>query len=214
MRADRILDLVRWGNNIAARAIGDVAVAYRPQNACGPLKPEHRYLRLPVMFTSVRGRFEHPTLYGDALRIGIYDASYTRPGDYLVLDAETWFIASQDRFLPSLCVETNRLISVARPGQALAVGAIAYAGITTGTTVTVADDWPASVLGISDSGANTADLPTDLSVPYWTVLLPVIPNVTLKVSDLITDDLGRTGVIVAAESTRLGWRLTVKETTT
>ncbi|MDR3536520.1 MAG: hypothetical protein P4L71_08470 [Acetobacteraceae bacterium] len=166
-----------------------------------------------MAFAPIRGRFEHPTLYGDALRIGIYDALYTRPGDYLVLETGIWFIASQDRFLPSLCVETNRTISIARPGQPLTVGANAYAGITTGTTVGVTGDWPASVLGISGSGINPAGLPTDLSVPYWTVLLPPIPTVTLQVSDLVSDDLGRSGVVAAAELTRLGWRLTVKEAT-
>jgi hypothetical protein len=60
----------------------------------------------------------------------------------------------------------------------------------------------------------SADLPNDTSVPYWTVLLPVIPDVILLPSDLMTDDLGRSAVVAAAELTDLGWRVTVKQATT
>ena len=36
----------------------------------------------------------------------------------------------------------------------------------------------------------------------------------LAVSDLMSDDIGRKGVIASAELTRLGWRLTVREAST
>ena len=50
--------------------------------------------------------------------------------------------------------------------------------------------------------------------PYWTVLLPAFPGVVLRPADLMTDDLGRTAVVAAAELTDLGWRLSVKQATT
>jgi hypothetical protein len=38
--------------------------------------------------------------------------------------------------------------------------------------------------------------------------------VVLLNGDLMTDDLGRTGVISSAELTDLGWRMLVRQTTT
>ena len=63
-------------------------------------------------------------------------------------------------------------------------------------------------------GSPAAELPSDTSVPYWTVLLPAFPGVVLLPADLMTDDLGRNAVVSAAELTGLGWRLTVKQATT
>ncbi len=213
MHSSRILDLIHWGNNVAARAIGEPTVAYRPDLPWDPLAPKNRFLRIPVLITPVGGGFARPASYGDALRVGIYDASYTQPGDYLVSDSGRWFIAAQDRFLPSLCIETNRVVVISRPGPPLSAGSNGYAGITAGTAVPITGEWPASVLGISESGRNSANLPTDVPTAYWTILLPAIPMVTLRVSDLIVDDLGRNGVIAAAELTRLGWRLMAKDAT-
>jgi hypothetical protein len=75
-------------------------------------------------------------------------------------------------------------------------------------------NWPASVLGASGGGRPDTALPSDSSVPYWTVLLPAMPGVILHPSDLMTDDLGRAAVVAGAELTDLGWRLTVKQAIT
>ena len=45
-------------------------------------------------------------------------------------------------------------------------------------------------------------------------MMPAIPDVILRPSDLMADDLGRNAVVSAAELTDLGWRLTVKQVTT
>jgi hypothetical protein len=214
MNSDRLLDRVRWGYNRAARAIGASATAYRPRGIWNPLDSANRYLRLPAAFTPVTGRFARPNEYGAALWVGLYDASYTQPGDYLVLESGTWFIAAQDRFLPSLCVETNRTVSLLRPNTASATGANTYGGVTATTTEVLTGPWPASVLGISDSGRQAADLPTDVPAAYWTVLLPSTWTVIPQPSDLVADDIGRSGVVATAEQSRLGWRLIVKEAST
>ena len=46
------------------------------------------------------------------------------------------------------------------------------------------------------------------------MLLPAFPGVVLLPADLMTDDLGRSAVVSAAELTALGWRLTVKQAIT
>ena len=89
-----------------------------------------------------------------------------------------------------------------------------YGGVTTETNTALLTDWPASVLGVAGRGHSSADLPSDSSIPYWTVLMPAVPDVTLLQSDLMTDDLGRNAVVAAAELTDLRWRITVKQATT
>ena len=145
---------------------------------------------------------------------GIFDAAYTRPGDYLVQDGAVWFIASQDPLLPVLCVRCNRVVSFSRPVASNTTGVIEYGGITSAPTTSLLTAWPASVLGASGSGEPQADLPSDNTVPFWTVLLAAFPGVIVLPTDLMSDDLGRNATVSAAELTELGWRLTVKQAIT
>ncbi len=68
--------------------------------------------------------------------------------------------------------------------------------------------------GAAGSGEPQADLPSDNTVPYWTVLLAAFPGVIVLPTDLMSDDLGRNATVSAAELTELGWRLTVKQAIT
>lgn len=86
--------------------------------------------------------------------------------------------------------------------------------MTSATTASLLTAWPASVLGAAGSGEPQADLPSDNTVPYWTVLAPAFPGVVLLPTDLMSDELGRNATVSAAELTELGWRLTVKQAIT
>ena len=214
MNPEELQDRIHRGLNATARAIGADTDAYRPAGTADPLAARNRYLRLRAAFTAREGQFKHPNAYGDALWYGMYDAAYTRPGDYLVQADIVWFIAAQHRLLPVLCVQTNRIVSFWRPAAPSNTGINAYGGITPATNTALLTDWPASVLGIAGRGHPSADLPTDVSIPYWTILLPAVPGVTLRPSDLMTDELGHNAVVAAAELSDLGWRVTVKQATT
>ncbi|MBV9251101.1 MAG: hypothetical protein JO227_17855 [Acetobacteraceae bacterium] len=214
MNSARLEDRFRWGQNIAARAIGSSTYAYRPQGMSNPLDPQNRFLRLQAAFTGVGGGFARANAYGNALWYGIFDAAYTRPGDYLVQDEGTWFIAAQQKLLPNLCVKANRVLSFSRPAPQASTGVNGYGGITAANVVPLLTGWPASVLTSSGGGQPLAGLPSDSSVPYWNVLLPAFPGATLLPADLMSDDLGRNAVVSAAELTELGWRLIVKQATT
>jgi hypothetical protein len=210
----QLQDRVHRGLNTAARAVGADTDAYRPSGTSDPLAARNRFLRLRAAFTSRDGGFAHPVMYGDALWYGIFDAAYTRPGDYLVQADSVWFIAAQQRLLPVLCVLTNRIVSFWRPAAPSTTGVNTYGGITTETNEELLANWPASVLGATGQGHPSTDLPSDGSSPYWTVLMPATPEVILLPSDLMTDDLGRNAVVAAAELTDLGWRMTMKQATT
>jgi hypothetical protein len=207
-------DRMHWGLNAAARAIGVQTDAYRPSDLTEPLRPTNRFLRMRAAFTAPDGKFARPNGYGDALWHGVFDAAYTRPGDYLVQAEAIWFIAAQQRLLPILCVRTNRFVTFRRPATPANTGVNTYGGVTTATNEPLLTKWPASVLGASGGGRPDGDLPSDSSIPYWTVLLPAFPGVILRPSDLMSDDLERNAVVAAAELTDLGWRITAKQATT
>jgi hypothetical protein len=214
MRPERLQDRIYKGLNAAARAIGTDTYAYRPSGPVDPLNAANRFLRLRAAFSAEDGMFVHPNKYGDALWYGVFDAAYTRPGDYLVQGDATWFIAAQQHLLPVLCVQTNRLVSFFRPAAPSVAGVNDYGGIITATNLPLLIDWPASVLGATGRGHPEAQLPADVSVPYWTVLLPAWPGVVLLPADLIADDIGRSAVVAATELTELGWRVTARQATT
>lgn len=214
MDGRRLQDRLYLGSGLSARHIGQTADAFRPNGAFKPLDGQNRFLRLPATFVSLSGNDHRTNVYGEVLWVGIFDGSYTRPGDYLVQLSGTFFVASQAPLLPVLCVKTNRNISIVRPNMQTGIASNAYGGYTSGSSAILMEGWPASVLGENRSSASTTDLPPDQGIPYWNILLPAIGNVILAPGDLVTDDLDRTAVITGSELTDLGWRINAKLATT
>jgi hypothetical protein len=214
MNGRKLQDRLYLGFGLSARHVGESADAFRPTGPLNPLDVQNRFLRLPAVFVSTKGNVTRTNLYGDALWHGIFDASYTRVGDYIVMGPSKFFVASQAPLLPVLCVKTNRVISILRPNTQCTSVIDAYGGYTLGNSATLMQGWPASVLGENRTSAASAGLPTDSSIPYWNILLPAIVHVILSPGDLITDDLNRTGVIAGTELTDLGWRISAKMATT
>jgi len=139
------------------------------------------------------------------------DSAYTRPGDYLVQGGKIWFIASQPRLLPVLCVQTNRVVTFSRPATQDRIGPGGYAGIQRATLRPLLTDWPASVLAAGAARGAPAHLPADLPAAHWAVLLPAWPGICLQPGDRMTDDLNRAAIVTSAELSDLGWRLSVRE---
>jgi hypothetical protein len=214
MNGRKLQDRLHWGLGLCARHVGLSADAFRPGGPFNPLDKQNRFLRLPAMFVSAKGSKGQTNVYGEALWHGIFDASYTRAGDYLVLETGTFFVASQEPLLPILCVKTDRIISIVRPNMQTSTAGNSYGGYTSGASVTLIEGWPASVLGETRSGASTTDLPTDQGVPHWNILLPAVGRVMLSPGDFVIDDLDRTAVITGCELTNLGWRISAKMATT
>jgi hypothetical protein len=152
----------------------------------------------------------------------VFDSAYTRPGDYIVrkesapgaADGGTWFIAAQQPLLPVLCVCAPRVVSFVRPSTTTTSGVGSYGGFARDDANCLLTGFPASVLNASMAGLDPTALPADVIPESWEVLLPARPGVVLRTGDLMSDDLGRNGVVAAAELSDLGWRLLVKQTTT
>jgi hypothetical protein len=214
MNGRKLQDQLYLGLGMTARHIGQLTDAFRPSGPFQPLDTQNRFLRLSANFISSGGKYSRTNAYGDALWYGVFDASYTRPGDYLTMATEAFFIASQAPLLPILCVKTNRTISIKRPNTQSSIASNSYGGYTPGGSTSLMDRWPASVLSQNKSSRSSTDLPTDQTTPYWSVLVPSFAGVVFLPGDLITDDLRRTAIISASELTDLGWRISAKMATT
>jgi hypothetical protein len=129
-------------------------------------------------------------------------------------DGAIWFIAAQQPLLPILCVRAARVVSFTRPATTTTSGVGSYGGYTRASANALFTGFPASVLNADIVGIDPTDLPADAIPESWQVLLPARPEVVLRTGDLMSDDLGRNGVVSSAELSDLGWRLLVKQTTT
>jgi hypothetical protein len=212
MDVDHLQDRLDWGLNRAANIIGRVTDAYRPVGISDPLDRSNRYLQLRAAFSRADGNFARSIGYGVAIWRGIFDASYTRVGDYLVHNHDIWFIAEQQHLLPILCVRTNRVISITR--QTAPSTATLISTVNANSMITIISQWPASVLGTGAEGKSPTGLPGDTTIAKSIALVPSVHGQILLPTDMVTDDLGINSVVVAAELTNLGWRLIVRQVTT
>lgn len=213
MNGRKLQDRLYLGMGLSAKYIGQSTDTFRPAGPHKPLQKINRFMRLPAAFISAQGGENRANSYGDPLWHGIFDASYTRTGDYLVAPSGTFFVISQDPLLPVLCVRVNRMITVSRVTLQSGAALNAYGGYVAGRSSALLTEWPASVFREAKSGPAAAGLPADQSVPYWTVLLPPTPTVSLAGGDIIVDDLGQTAIIAVPEITNLGWRISAKMAT-
>lgn len=206
MDGSALADKISRGMGCAARRIGSQYVALRPVASANPLSSRNRIIKLYAAFNAQDGRFAGVKAYGNPVWWGVFDSSYTKPGDYLV-GARTYFVAAQMPLLPVQCILTNRIVTIARP---MVVQQGGYSGLVMETAQDVLAAWPASLLSLS--ARVSGNLP-ETRFGTWSVLLPPLPGAVMRpqAADVLTDDLGRNFVIAAAEESDLGWRLTVRE---
>lgn len=206
-------DRIYNGYGKAAFAIGIECDLFRPTTPFHPLAPQNRIMRMPAAFLPVGGRLRRPVLQTDPFWEGVFDAAYAEPGDILRrrTDGAVYFIAAKQPLLPVLCVRALRTISISRPATANAAGLNLYGGAVAALDTPLASSWPASLEITGGRGTVTADIQSELTPAAWEVLLPASLRLALQISDILTDDEGRIGVVSVAETTDLGTRLTVKQ---
>ncbi len=207
MRDLYIADRVAWANGRVARAIGGSADAYRPSGNFHPLSTGNRFLRLPAKFAALDGTLSRNHTYGEAAYGGYFDLSYTQPGDYLVQGERTWFIAAQEALGAATCILTNHIVGLARPELSASLGGTHYANGSTEPSTEYASQWPASILATGRDSAVSLGLPTDILGTISTILLPASMTLTIRPTDIVTDDLARVHIVSGCEKSALGWRL-------
>lgn len=204
MNAQDLADRISKGMGVAARRSGSLVSVFRPVAIGSPLAPQNRIIDLFAAFLP-SGAAGGMASYGRAMCQGIYDSSYTQPGDYLVGTDGTYFVVSQKPGLPVQCVQTNRTVSIVRP-QPAAQGT--YSGFFAVSGEPILAEWPGSLLaGNPHSMGGTVE---QTRFGDWTLLLP--PMVASpQIADVVNDDVGAVYVISGAESSTLGWRITVRQ---
>jgi hypothetical protein len=205
MNGDTLQDKISFGMGRAARKLGAPFIVYRPGTSIqAPLSSRNRVIKLYASFNAKDETYRRVSSHGQAEWWGVFDTSYTQPGDYLVGPSGIFFVSAQRPILPAQCVRTNRVLSIVRPGAPVTGG---YAGLVNAGTTPLLSLWPASVL---TTASRSASKPTETRFGEWSVLLPILP-LNLEINDVVTDDLGAAHVISSAEQTDLGWRLAVRQ---
>jgi hypothetical protein len=214
MNADLLQQKIYMGYAKAALRIGHTFGVYRPNSQNNPVAGARLVTSLPASFNAEDMKYGKPNKYGKPTWFCLIDGRQTQVGDYLIHGTETYFIAAQQLALPILAVECNRVINVLRPQQLSGVGAQGYGGNTTATETLLMQQWPASVLQGTKGEHNEVQLPGDVRNPWWAMLFPAWPGVTLRTGDIITDELVRRYVVSSAELTDSGWRITAMQAQT
>lgn len=219
MDAATLQNHIYKGYGKAAQRLGLPNVVSRPLLAADPLA--NVIGTLLCSFNAEDWKYIKASKYGRPTWFGLFDATTTRAGDYLVGPQGTFFIAAQQLHLSVLCVECNRRVAMIRSvAVGPAVGAQGYSGACASEGLTVLGDidsngcmvsgWPASIL---QGGRQThgTDLPMSVSNAGFQILLPRSVPITIEASDVLVDDLGRRYQAEACELTDLGWRINSKE---
>jgi hypothetical protein len=193
------------GYGMSAQRIGKTALQYRPVSAMAPINTVIG--TLPVSFTQ-NLEYSKFNTYANATWTSLHDGSLTLPGDYLVTEDGTWFIAAQQPILPILTVGCNRVINVLRVTQPEGFGVVGYSGDTPATETAIMAGWPASILQGTKGEKNPAQLPGDERTPWLVILVPEFVGIVIRNGDIITDDIGNRYVVSSPELSDLGWRIT------
>jgi hypothetical protein len=213
MDGTRIQQLAYRGYAIAAAKIGLPYAQYRPTTA--NLVGWSPIGTLLASFNTEDMTYSKPSKYGKPTFYAVLDGAVTQVGDYFIGKDGTFFIAGMQSLVPILAVECNRVLSFARPQAQAQVGAVTnYEGNTTALQTPLASGWHAAVLQGTKGEKNEVNLPGDVRNPWWAIMLPAIPGVTLRTTDLALDDLGRRYILSSVELTDLGYRITAQQAQT
>lgn len=204
---------IYYGYGKSAQYIGPAYNLFRPTDPLNPFSGGP-VTTLNASFNAQDMTYSRPNVYGKPLWYALVDGRQTMVGDYLSNADKTYFIAAMQETLPILAVDCNRTLNIFRPQQQTAAGVNPYGGTIDANQTALMTGWPASVLQGTKGEKDGAVLPGDVRLPWWAILMPAFPGVTLLTADIITDDIDRRYIISSAELTDLGWRITAMQAQT
>jgi len=205
----RLADRLSYGAGCAARRLGFLHDAYRPDGPEAPVDLARRFMRLAVALVSPGGSVNAPSGFGVPYRQAWADWSYLQVGDYLAGPEGCVFVAAIEPPRPMLVVMTNAVLDLWRPGGAAFAGANAYGAPLPAGQAKLLSEFPASLLvgGIGDR--TRAGLADDTRVPGFIALLPAVACVQPRVADFITNERAERFTVTAAELVGGVWRLSL-----
>jgi len=210
----KLADRLAYGAGSAARRVGFLHDAYRPDGPEAPIELGKRFLRLAVAFVLPGGSVAAPSGFGVPFRQAWADWSYLRVGDYLAGPEGVVFIAEIEPPKPMLVVMTNTAVGLWRPAAPVMAGINPYGAVLPRTETALISGFPASLLvgGIGDR--TRAGLPDDTRVPGFIALLPAVDCVQPRVADILTNERAERFVVTAVELVNGVWRLSLVQAVT
>jgi len=207
MDASQLVARVNHGNGMAAQRLGNIVSHYRATSPFSPLKTTPLQL-LPASFVADYS-YMRAARFGQASRIGIFDATLFREGDFLVSPSEgTFYVAAMPLLQPVLCVKAERLITLRRTtSEGPGMGMQEYGGTTTAREEAIMTDWPASILLMRSGEHSPLRLPADTRSAGYSILMPAFPGAQIQAGDFVSDETGQRYVITGTELTKMGWHL-------
>jgi len=202
-----------YGYSKSAQYIGTAFNQFRPTTPINPFATGP-IATLLASFNAQDMKYSKPNPYAKPLWYALVDGTQTAVGDYLQSCDQMFFIAAMQPLLPILAVQCTNTLNIYRPQQQTLPGANPYGGTVDENQTELMTGWPASVLQGTKGEKDGAVLPGDVRLPWWAILLPAFPGVTLRSADIITDDIDRRFIISSAELTDLGWRCTAMQAET
>lgn len=205
----RLADRLAYGAGCAARRVGFLHDAYRPDGPAMPVDLAKRFLRLAVGFVLPGGSVAAPSGFGMPFRQAWADWSYLQVGDYLAGPEGIVFVAVIEPPKPMLVVMTNAVLDLARPAKPALPGLNQYGAVLRGTETIVLSKFPASLLvgGLGDR--SRAGLPDDTKLPGFVALLPAVETIRPKVADICINAYDERFVVSAVEQVAGVWRLSL-----
>ena len=203
MDAVRLRDIISRGMGNAARVIGSDYDVFRTRSPRDPLSSGNRIMRLPVILDNGASGHRRARGFERVLR-ATFDGIAIRSGDYLRGPRGTLFVAALPPMERALCVLTNKVVDVLRPGGPDGVGLNGYGGLIEATLETVLAGWPVQMTTTGTAGQGA--LPGDGGRSVCSFLFPVTP-VAIKASDLLQDEAGARYVVRTCDGSEMGWHV-------
>jgi hypothetical protein len=207
----RLADRLAYGAGCAARRVGFLHDAYRPNGPIRPMDLMNRFLRLAVAYVLPGGSVGAPSGFGVPFRQAWADWSYLQVGDYLAGPKGVVFVAAIEPPKPMLVVMTNAEIALWRPAAPVLAGVNPYGAVLPGTSTALMAGFPASLLAGGLSDRTHAGLPDDTKVPGFVCMVPVVAGVQPLVADILVDAAGARYVVNAVEAVSGVWRLSMNQ---
>lgn len=212
MDAQQLAAKVSQGNGKAAKRLGIKARHYRAASPFNPLATQP-LRELSASFTTDYG-YMRAARFGQATRIGIFDAAGFEVGDILVSAEGTFYVAAMPLLQPILCVRAERLVSIRRTApEGSESGLQEYSGTTATNEKLIMSGWPASILLSRGGEHSPLKLPGETRGAWHNILMPAFRGLSFHAGDFVTDEAGQRYVVSGTELTDMGWRLTALRVT-
>jgi hypothetical protein len=200
--------MVNRGLGRATSAVGQPVTQYRPYNPLAPLDGSAVVsIFLATFDAEPTLKMTAPVTVGRNLFYLLADATNLAVGDYLIGSQAQFFVASMELLRPPVMIRTNAVVTLVRPSVGLSNGLNPPGGDSAATETTILAGWPASVLTGGRSERGDVDLPGDVKMGGWQILLPDTLGIEIRGSDILVDQTGLRHVVISAESNPMGWRI-------